>query len=197
MADMPLISVVIPARNASATLARTLDSLIEQSETGWEAFIIDDGSADGTAAIISDYVARDSRFSAITGEGKGAAQARNLGVFAARGNFLHFLDADDWTDPAFFQKLLAALRANPDAVAAFCGYRRVMPGGVITEPCRMPEMPEDPFDDFARGCLVAIHAVLVERESIVRVGGFDPALTHYEDWDLGSGSPALAGAGCW
>ena len=129
-------------------------------------------------------MARDQRFSAILGEGKGVGAARNLGIARARGKWLHFLDADDWTDPRFFEKLLAALRWNPGAVAAFCGYRRVMPGGLITESYRMPVVPDDPFEDFARGCLVAIHAVLVERETIVRLKGFDPDLTNCEDWDL-------------
>ncbi len=184
MANAPLISVVIPARNAAATLAETLTSLLRQSETDWEAFIIDDRSTDATAEIIAEYTARDPRFSAIMGEGKGVARARNLGIARARGRWLHFLDADDWTDPRFFEKLLDALRQNPYAVAAFCGYRRVMPGGLITESYRMPVLPNDPFEDFARGCLVAIHAVLVEREVIVRLGGFDPDLTNCEDWDL-------------
>lgn len=181
---MPLISVVIPARNAAATLPQTLDSLRAQSVTDWEAFIIDDASTDDTRAIIAEYVRRDARFTALAGAGKGVARARNRGIEAARGRWLHFLDADDWTDPDFFGKLLAALDANPGAVAAFCGYRRVMPGGLITEPYRMPENTSDPFEDFARGCLVAIHAVLVDRELVARLGGFDPALINCEDWDL-------------
>jgi glycosyltransferase involved in cell wall biosynthesis len=75
------------------------------------------------------YAQRDARFTAIAGAGEGAARARNLGINAARGQWLHFLDADDRTDPDCFEKLLAALALYSNAVAAFCGYRRVMPGG--------------------------------------------------------------------
>jgi peptidoglycan/xylan/chitin deacetylase (PgdA/CDA1 family)/GT2 family glycosyltransferase/2-polyprenyl-3-methyl-5-hydroxy-6-metoxy-1,4-benzoquinol methylase len=183
-ARLPLISVIIPARNAATTLAQTLESLLSQTEQDWEALIIDDGSTDATAEIIAAYTARDDRFVAIQGEGKGVGQTRNLGIAAARGRWLHFLDADDWTDPTFFQKLLHRLGENPDAIVAYCGCRRVMPGGLLSAPCRMPESPEDPFEDFARGCLVAIHAILVDRETVVQLGGFDPELGNCEDWDL-------------
>ena len=179
----PLISIVIPARNAAATLAETLDSVLAQTERDWEAIIVDDGSTDATAAIIAAYVARDHRFVGITGPGAGVGNARNMGLAAARGKYLHFLDADDWNDPSFFEKMLSALRRDPTAAVAYCGYRRVMPGGLVTEPYRMSDL-DDPFEDLARGCPVAIHAVLVAREMIVRLGGFDTTLGNCEDWDL-------------
>jgi glycosyltransferase involved in cell wall biosynthesis len=99
MGSTPLISVVVPARNAEATLAQTLESLLAQTIQDWEAFVVNDGSTDGTAAVIEAYVARDRRFSAIAGPGKGVANARNLGISAARGKWLHFLDSDDWSEP--------------------------------------------------------------------------------------------------
>jgi peptidoglycan/xylan/chitin deacetylase (PgdA/CDA1 family)/GT2 family glycosyltransferase len=184
MASLPLISIVIPARNAAATLAETLDSVLAQTIGDWEAIIVDDGSTDETAAITASYAARDPRFCGITGPGKGVGNARNLGIAAARGKYLHFLDADDWNDPSFYEKLLNALRTHPGAAIAYCGYCRIMPGGGVTEPYRMPDMADGPFEDFARGCPVAIHAVLVERELIVRLGGFDISLGNCEDWDL-------------
>ncbi len=165
-------------------MRESLDSLCRQSESNWEACIIDDGSTDGTATIVAEYAARDPRFRLIAGEGKGVSPARNLGIAAARGKWLHFLDADDWNDPAFYRKLLAALDADPEAVAAFSCYRRVMPGRVITRPYCHLVSPADPFEDFARGCQVAIHAVLVEREIVTKLGGFDPELRNGEDWDL-------------
>jgi peptidoglycan/xylan/chitin deacetylase (PgdA/CDA1 family)/GT2 family glycosyltransferase/2-polyprenyl-3-methyl-5-hydroxy-6-metoxy-1,4-benzoquinol methylase len=184
MAGLPLISIVIPARNAAATLAETLDSVLAQSIGDWEAIIVDDGSTDETAAITASYAARDPRFSGVTGPGRGVGNARNLGIAAARGKYLHFLDADDWNDPKFYEKLLNALAAHPGATIAYCGYCRIMQGGGVTEPYRMPDMADGPFEDFARGCPVAIHAVLVERELIVRLGGFDTSLGNCEDWDL-------------
>jgi peptidoglycan/xylan/chitin deacetylase (PgdA/CDA1 family)/SAM-dependent methyltransferase/GT2 family glycosyltransferase len=180
----PLISIVIPARNAAATLAETLDSVLAQTEQDWETIVVDDGSTDTTAAIIASYAARDRRFSGVTGPGKGVGNARNLGIAAARGKYLHFLDADDWNDPSFFEKMLQALRGHPGPAIAYCGYRRSLPGGLLTEPFQMMDLARDPFEDFARGCPVAIHAILAERELIVRLGGFDTTLGNCEDWDL-------------
>jgi peptidoglycan/xylan/chitin deacetylase (PgdA/CDA1 family)/GT2 family glycosyltransferase/SAM-dependent methyltransferase len=182
--NTPLISIVIPARNAAATLAQTLDSVLAQSVSDWEAVIVNDGSTDGTAQVIAAYAARDPRFKGLDGPGQGVGNARNLGIAAARGKYLHFLDADDWNDPRFFEKMLGALADHPDALVAYCGYCRVMPGGRVTEAYRMPDLAADPFEDFARGCPVAIHAVLVDRGLIVRLGGFDTTLGNCEDWDL-------------
>jgi glycosyltransferase involved in cell wall biosynthesis/peptidoglycan/xylan/chitin deacetylase (PgdA/CDA1 family) len=182
--DPPLISVVIPGHNAELTLRETLDSLLAQTEFRWEALIVNDGSIDGTAAIIDAYIARDARFAGVAGPGKGAAAARNAGLSAARGKWLHFLDADDWIDPFFFEKLLAAVESTPGAVASYCGYCRVMPDGRLTPERNTHKPAEDALESFARSCAVAIHTVLIDRETVLRLGGFDTALTTCEDWDL-------------
>jgi glycosyltransferase involved in cell wall biosynthesis len=184
MDQAPLISVVTPARDAAATLAQTLDSLLAQSLGDWECIIVNDGSTDATAAIIDAYRARDSRFRTVLGAGQGVCAARNLGIAVARGKWLHFLDADDWNDPAFYQKLVQAAAAMPDAVAVYSEFLRAMPGGVMAEISRLPADPENPFEDFARGCLVAMGAVLVNRDLVLRLGGFDSSLRVCEDWDL-------------
>ncbi len=184
METLPLISVIIPARNAAATLSQTLDSVSAQTVGDWEVIIVDDGSTDATAAVIESYAARDKRFSALAGRGEGAGSARNLGIAAARGKYLHFLDADDWNDPSFYEKMLSALRALPGAAIAYSACRRVMAGGLLTEPYPIPDLSADAFGAFARGCPIAIHAVLAERALIVRVGAFDTALGNCEDWDL-------------
>jgi len=194
MDQAPLISVVTPARNAEATLAQTLDSLLAQSLGDWECIIVNDGSTDATAAIIEAYRARDSRFRAVLGAGQGVCAARNLGIAAARGKWLHFLDADDWNDPAFYRKLVQAAAAMPDAVAVYSEFLRAMPGGVMAEIARLPANPENPFEDFARGCLVAMGAVLVDRELVLRLGAFDTSLRVCEDWDLWQRVARLGGS---
>jgi peptidoglycan/xylan/chitin deacetylase (PgdA/CDA1 family)/GT2 family glycosyltransferase len=181
---MPKISVIIPARNAARTLAQTFESLIAQTVSDWEALVVDDGSSDETGAIIARYAAADQRFKFLAGPGQGVSAARNTALAEARGKFLHFLDADDWTEPHAFETLLAALGKNPDAVVAYCGYRRVLPDGRVTPPQNQPEVGDDPLEAFARSCAVAIHAVLVEREIVLRIGGFDTSLRNAEDWDL-------------
>src|SRR6266508_3534238 len=92
----PRISVVIPTYNAAATLPETLESVFGQSFTDFEVIVVDDGSTDATPDILAAYEDR-IRVLRKVNEGKPAA-ARNLGVRAARGEFVAFLDADDcWT----------------------------------------------------------------------------------------------------
>lgn len=180
---MPLISAIIPARDAGATLVQTLESLRAQTETDWEAIIIDDGSTDATAAIIADYAARESRFITLTGPARGVAAARNAGIAAARGKWLHFLDADDWLTPKFYRKMLKALARRAGVGIGYCNYHRVYPQG-LAPPLALPQPAKDAFEEFARNNMVSPNGILVDREMVLAVGGFDETLTVCEDWDL-------------
>nr|WIE93691.1 trifunctional glycosyltransferase/class I SAM-dependent methyltransferase/polysaccharide deacetylase [Mesorhizobium sp. WSM4875] len=184
MAHNPLVSIVVPAHNAEATLARALDCLLDQDIADWEAIIVDDASTDRTPAIIVGYVERDARFRTLSSCAYSAAGARNSGISVARGQWLMFLDADDWVDASFLAKMLAALKTAPDAVAAFCGSRRVMPDGELTPSSISTEVAIEPFETFARRCAIRTHALLVDRKTIVELGGFDVSLRTCEDWDL-------------
>ncbi|MET3580214.1 peptidoglycan/xylan/chitin deacetylase (PgdA/CDA1 family) [Mesorhizobium robiniae] len=175
---------MVPAHNAEATLARALDCLLDQEIMDWEAIIIDDASTDRTSTIIAGYVECDARFRTLSSCAYGAAGARNSGISTARGHWLMFLDADDWVDAGFLAKMLAALKTAPDAVAAYCGSRRVMPDGELTPPSISTEVATQPFETFARRCAIRTHALLVDRETIVELGGFDVSLRTCEDWDL-------------
>jgi peptidoglycan/xylan/chitin deacetylase (PgdA/CDA1 family) len=185
MSALPRTSFVIPARNAARTLAQALDSVLAQASADWEALIVDDGSSDETPTLVAAYAQRDSRFVALRGSGNaGASAARNIGLQQARGRRIVFLDSDDWIDPAFLERLHAALDDAPGAVAAYCDYQRVMPDGALAPVHSEPDVARVPFDTFARTCAVAIHAVLIEREAVLRAGCFDTSLRTCEDWDL-------------
>ncbi|WP_245499118.1 trifunctional glycosyltransferase/class I SAM-dependent methyltransferase/polysaccharide deacetylase [Mesorhizobium sp. M1A.F.Ca.ET.072.01.1.1] len=175
---------MVPAHNAEATLARALDCLLGQDIADWEAIIVDDASTDRTPAIIAGYVERDARFRTLSSCAHSAAGARNSGISVARGQWLMFLDADDWVDASFLAKMLAALKTAPDAVAAYCGSRRVMPDGELTPSSISTEVAIEPFETFARRCAIRTHALLVDRKTIVELDGFDVSLRTCEDWDL-------------
>lgn len=180
----PLVSIVVPAHNAEVTLARALDCLLNQKIVNWEAIIVDDASTDRTPAIAARYAEHDSRFRALTSCANSAAGARNSGIATARGNWLMFLDADDWVDASFLAKMLAALESAPDAVAAYCGSQRVMPDGELTAASIPTEVAIQPFETFARQCAIPTNALLVDRQTIVELGGFDVSLRTCENWDL-------------
>ncbi|MET3593192.1 peptidoglycan/xylan/chitin deacetylase (PgdA/CDA1 family)/2-polyprenyl-3-methyl-5-hydroxy-6-metoxy-1,4-benzoquinol methylase [Mesorhizobium shonense] len=179
-----MVSIVVPVHNAEATLARALDCLLDQEIVDWEAIIVDDASTDRTPAIIAGYVERDARFRTLSSCAHSAAGARNSGTSTARGQWLMFLDADDWVAASFLAKMLAALKSAPDAAAAYCGSRRVMPDGELTPSSISTEVAIQPFETFARRCAIRTHALLVDRETIVELGGFDVSLRTCEDWDL-------------
>lgn len=109
----PLISVIIPVYNAERYLRCALDSLLAQTLGDWEAICINDGSHDGSAAILDSYAALDNRFVILHTENGGAARARNLGLSAAKGEYITMLDADDWLETTALEKLSAALIASP------------------------------------------------------------------------------------
>lgn len=92
----PKISIIIPVYNAEKYLYDCLDSLINQTLKNTEIICIDDGSTDNSYEILCEYAAKDNRFIILQQENKGAGAARNKGMEIAKGEFLAFLDADDF-----------------------------------------------------------------------------------------------------
>ena len=178
------VSVIIPARNADKYIAETFDSLLAQTDPSWQAIVINDKSTDSTQAIIDAYAARDPRFVSFQGPGVGVSSARNLGLDMAQGERLMFLDSDDWIDPNWLELMNGALDSDPDAVVAYCGYKRVMVDGHTHDMEIHHDLQTDPFGVMARVCAVGIHTVLIDRRELEIVGRFDTAMRNCEDWDL-------------
>ena len=96
---MPCISFIVPVYNMERLLPRALRSLRAQTLTDFEAILINDGSKDGSAALCAQAAAEDARFRFIDQPNGGVAAARNAGLDAARGEYVFFLDPDDWVEP--------------------------------------------------------------------------------------------------
>lgn len=120
----PLISVVVPVYNVEAYLRRCLDSVLAQSFTDFELICVNDGSTDSSPSILVEYAAKDSRISVINQENGGVSEARNTGIEVAKGEYLSFIDSDDWIDRDFLEKLYTAARAF-DADIVQSGYRKI------------------------------------------------------------------------
>lgn len=178
------VTAVVPAYNTAATLGESLDCLLAQTRADWDCIIVDDGSSDDSAAIAEAYCARDPRFRLIRQANAGASAARNTGLFAATGDWVLFLDSDDWVTPDFLDKMLRAGAKNPRAGAIYCGYNRVREDGARLPQDWNENVAENPFRSFSRGCPVVIHGIIVKRPLLVEVGGFDTDLITCEDWDL-------------
>ncbi|MEZ5291893.1 MAG: glycosyltransferase [Vicinamibacterales bacterium] len=177
------VSVVVPAFNAGATLARSIESLIDQTSPAWEAIIVDDGSADGTADIARTFAARDVRVQVATQHHGGESAARNAGVARATAPWLLFLDADDWIAPQHLERMVGALSADPRLDAVHCRHVRVAPDGAEVHDDFVPPTG-DLFATLARRAAFPVHACVVRRALVERVGRFDTSLPKSPDWDL-------------
>jgi peptidoglycan/xylan/chitin deacetylase (PgdA/CDA1 family)/glycosyltransferase involved in cell wall biosynthesis len=177
------ISVIIPAHNAEATLEATLNSVLRQTHTVWEAVIIDDGSTDGTHATAKGLALRDRRFRALHQEKSGVSAARNSGLREARYPFVLFLDSDDRIGPTHLRRMVGMLLTDSTLDAVHCGWQRILPSGVLGPPRRGSDH-EDLFEYFAFHCHFPIHACVLRRDLALAVGGFDTSLTTCEDWDF-------------
>lgn len=117
MPNDPHVSVIIPAYNAEETIAECLNSLLNQTLHDIEIIVVDDGSTDNTAQIVEDYLAKDSRVQLIRQENQFAGVARNNGMKHATGQYLYFLDADDYIEPSCLSDMChIAVKYNTDVV---------------------------------------------------------------------------------
>ena len=112
-----MISVIVPIYNVESYLPRALDSILSQTYKEWEAILVDDGSTDGSSRIADEYAARDHRFTVIHQPNGGLSDARNTGMEHISGEYLVFLDADDFLHPQLMELCLeASLRDKSDMV---------------------------------------------------------------------------------
>lgn len=113
----PLISVIIPVYNVEAYLPRCLDSVIQNTYRNLEIICVDDGSTDGSPEILRDYAQRDARITLITKENGGVSSARNAGLNRMTGEFVSFVDSDDFVHLQIFETFSKALiETNADMI---------------------------------------------------------------------------------
>ena len=108
----PKVSVIIPIYNVEGYVFQCLDSLLAQSFGDFEVLCIDDASADNSAAVIREFQQKDPRVRLLQQEHAGVSAARNLGIANARGEYIAFVDGDDWLSPDALEKLVTAAESN-------------------------------------------------------------------------------------
>lgn len=132
-----LFSVVIPVYNVEPYLRECLDSLLKQTWNGWEAVCVNDGSTDGSASILDEYAEKDDRFRVVTQPNAGLSAARNTGIVAAIGEYLLFLDSDDWLEPNALETIANSL--NGEDLFCFSGRRYFEVSKTYNPPDVLPE----------------------------------------------------------
>ncbi len=188
-ADTPLadVSVVMPAYNAAATICRALGSIMRQTVKPREVIVVDDGSTDGTLAAVTAMAGQMGgvRLRLFHQANHGAGAARNRAVATATGTWLAFLDADDAWLP---DKLARSLAETEPAGLVMSSHNLV---GIdargehpIDSRARYLANPADPYRTlFLRG-FISSSTVLVRRDVVIEVGGFDAALRSAQDYEL-------------
>lgn len=119
-----LISVIMPVYNVKSYLSQSIESVLNQDHRNLELILIDDGSTDGSGAVCDDYGAKDSRVRVIHQKNGGAAAAKNAGLRIASGEYLCFVDSDDYLEPNVYGHMLKTLKEN-NADAAQFSFRDV------------------------------------------------------------------------
>ncbi len=141
MEEKPLISVIVPVYKVEQFLPRCVDSLLHQTYTNLEIILVDDGSPDRCGEICEKYAREDSRIRVIHKSNGGLSSARNAGIDIAIGEFITFVDSDDWVDTDCYEKLLAL--AHKYRVAFVCAGRYDVDGATGLETIGLcPEVEE-------------------------------------------------------
>ena len=118
------VSVIVPIYHVAPWLRRCLDSILAQTYTEFQLILVDDGSTDSCGAICDEYAAKDHRITVIHKENGGLSSARNAGLEAADGQFISFIDSDDWIHPQFLELMLHFQKAG-DYDLVICNHQRV------------------------------------------------------------------------
>lgn len=200
-----MITIVIPLYNKEQSLPATLRSVLAQTYTDYEVVVVNDGSTDGSADVVRDFIRandgmsradalneplllNDGKIRLITQENAGVSAARNAGILAAKGEYVTFIDADDLWTPDYLETLDKLIRDFPDAGLYSIGY------WVINTPNPPSREQIEKYNCHAfRGRVnnpwiedmdLYIGSTCSSKERLIRVGLLDTRMTHGEDLDI-------------
>ena len=180
----PVVSVVIPAKNAAAYIGETIASALAQADVA-EVIVVDDGSTDDTVAIVQAI--RDPRLRLMRNDASGVSAARNFGARGARGDWLMFLDADDRLRLDAVTTLLTAATTVPRAVLVYGDYNTIDSAGRPIGRRGLLKGRHKPsgnvLERLAAGNFIVNGGIMLVRTNAFRAaGGFDISLRYCEDW---------------
>ena len=178
----PLVSVIIPTYNREKILPRALNSVIEQTYNNWEIIVVDDRSTDNTKKVVQEYIKNDKRIKYVTNTYKqGSGGARNKGIENSKGEYIAFLDSDDfWEKDKLEIQLKEMIKAQNSFSCTSVKY--------INYPYSLRSKGKQEsgnvFDRLLLTNFMMISAVIIKREVLDKVGFFDESMFTSQDWDL-------------
>jgi glycosyltransferase involved in cell wall biosynthesis len=179
-----MISVIIPTYNRAALLSQALASVLAQTYKATEILVSDDGSTDGTSALVQELIQQGHPIRYLVQENKGAAAARNLGLAAARGAFLCFLDSDDTWQPRKLELQVQAMQQAPQVLISHTQETWFRRGQHLNQKKKHAPAQGFIFEQALRLCVVGMSTVMVRRDLFDRYGLFDEELPCCEDYDF-------------
>ncbi|WP_447973285.1 glycosyltransferase family 2 protein [Nitrospira sp. Kam-Ns4a] len=179
----PLVSVVIPVFNGAPFVAKAVASVRAQGIPDVEILVVDDGSTDGTQAVLRE-LERSAGIVWFQQDHGGPARSRNRGIEAACGEFVALLDCDDVWLPGKLEAQLAVMRRCPEVGLVHTDYEVVYEDGRVETRVRARASPEPLVRAFAGGHVALPSTLLIRRSVLDKVGALDPELYGSEDSDL-------------
>ncbi len=183
---MPELSIIVPVYKVEPYLRRCVDSILAQTFRDFELILVDDGSPDGCPDICDEYAAKDSRIIVIHQKNQGVSAARNAALDIARGEYIGFVDSDDWIEPEMYEKLIDAIKENGTDVA-ICGSAYADESGVSYRTAEKNELSLDQEElikelfgkpnRIGGGCCTKVFC-----KKCLDNTRFDPAVAYAEDW---------------
>ena len=184
---VPLVTVVIPVFNRERTVVAAIESVLRQTYQSIEVIVVDDASTDGSIDAVRSV--SDPRVRLVeAGANRGAPGARNLGIATATGEFVAFQDSDDEWLPTKLQRQMDLFESR--VVAVYCGMAIVEPQGSgrinvrYNPPSNIPNPSGDLLNLLLESSIVSTQTLVVRRNALDVVDGFDESLPATEDWDL-------------
>jgi glycosyltransferase involved in cell wall biosynthesis len=181
----PRVSVVIPCYNREGAVRAAVQSVLDQTFTDFEVIAVDDGSTDDTVRVLLQI--EDPRLQVLTQEAnRGVSAARNRGIAAAKARWVAFQDSDDAWHPDKLARQIALLEAPGAAyVAAYCGMEIEEAGGTRYVPRRdLRHRDANVLPELVWRSFISTQTLIVRRDILVELGGFDEDLEALVDWEL-------------
>jgi glycosyltransferase involved in cell wall biosynthesis len=177
----PWVDVIIPCYNQGHFLAEAIESVLGQTYPRARAIVIDDGSTDNTREVAGRYT---ERVRYVWKENAGLPAARNSGIMEADGEFLLFLDSDDYLRPNMLERQITVACTAPAGAVFHGGWEDVDVEGRSLARFEAETLPADTFHAIMGGCPYPCHVVMIRRDLFANVGLFDTGLRSCEDWDM-------------
>lgn len=176
---VPSISVVMPAYNRAHVIVAAVESVQRQTLTDWELIVVDDGSTDDTAAVVQGLADDDARIRVVSQPKSGVSVARNTGIATSSGDIVAFIDSDNqWRDD--YLEISASGMAHYGVPVTYAGIKRYEDHG------RIQYVGVQAGRDYLLDGLsfIDLNVLMVRRDLLVSVGGFDESLRRWVDYDL-------------